>query len=576
METSETASLSSVPTFSSPGKCPKLRERRGSPTKFRKKGRAWHVNQEIKVLLELFPQLSETLDIVDKIGEGTFSCVYLGISKPPCARKEFAVKHIIPTSHPNRIHNELLCMKDLGGKNNVIEVKACLRNKDHTVVVMPFFPHERFQDYFTEMSLPEVREYMFNLLVALRHVHCLGIIHRDVKPSNFLYNRADKKYALVDFGLAQTVEDITDARNRTSVVKPELQSLQKLHQRSYSSTGPTELSQDAGKQKHKRKHSMDHALKAGSIAKKQRTSKVLLNSVVSDCSKVTEGDKLFCTKSYLSPRQKLLAKHFLPEKGSYHNSTIPVISQRTQSTVLKTVTKKQDMPNDLVVNVQITCVCLGKPQLCKVCLARKSQFAPRAGTPGFRPLEVLLKYPNQTTAVDMWAAGVIFLSLLSGCYPFFRAPDDVTALAQIITLKGVKEVKATAKALYRKNLICSEQCPGLDIRKMCRFLHHRESSATLDTSQSSKFCRNCKNCPCLCKKASTDNHGDSRGKNVQLRKSERQFRNRTRDSWDNVPQSVFDLIDRLLDVNCLTRITAEDALKHTFFSPVQLSQNEDL
>lgn len=60
------------------------------------------------------------------------------------------------------------------------------------------------------------------------------------------------------------------------------------------------------------------------------------------------------------------------------------------------------------------------------CWARRSQKAARAGTPGFRPPEVLLKYEHQTTAVDMWACGVMMLCILSRTYPFFRAPDDVT------------------------------------------------------------------------------------------------------------------------------------------------------
>ena len=47
-------------------------------------------------------------------------------------------------------------------------------------------------------------------------------------------------------------------------------------------------------------------------------------------------------------------------------------------------------------------------------------------------------------AVDMWAAGVIFLSILSGRYPFFRAPDDVTALAQIMSIMGTEETKEAA------------------------------------------------------------------------------------------------------------------------------------
>ena len=77
---------------------------------------------------------------------------------------------------------------------------------------------------------------------------------------------------------------------------------------------------------------------------------------------------------------------------------------------------------------------------------RSNQNAPRAGTPGFRAPEVLLKCPNQTTAVDVWSAGVILLCILSGRYPFFRAHDDLTAMAQIIGLKGSKECTEAARS----------------------------------------------------------------------------------------------------------------------------------
>ena len=53
------------------------------------------------------------------------------------------------------------------------------------------------------------------------------------------------------------------------------------------------------------------------------------------------------------------------------------------------------------------------------------------------------------TAVDIWSAGVIFLSLLSGRYPFFRAHDDMTALAQIISIMGSEKVSESAKVYGR-------------------------------------------------------------------------------------------------------------------------------
>ena len=40
---------------------------------------------------------------------------------------------------------------------------------------------------------------------------------------------------------------------------------------------------------------------------------------------------------------------------------------------------------------------------------------------------------------------VILLSLLSRSYPFFRSPDDMTALAELISLFGSREVQAAAK-----------------------------------------------------------------------------------------------------------------------------------
>ena len=54
-------------------------------------------------------------------------------------------------------------------------------------------------------------------------------------------------------------------------------------------------------------------------------------------------------------------------------------------------------------------------------------------------------YFSVFSAVDIWSAGIMFLCVLSGRYPFFKAYDDLTALAQLITIFGSKE---TAKAAF--------------------------------------------------------------------------------------------------------------------------------
>jgi len=40
--------------------------------------------------------------------------------------------------------------------------------------------------------------------------------------------------------------------------------------------------------------------------------------------------------------------------------------------------------------------------------------------------------------------------------------------------------------------------------------------------------------------------------------------------WDQVPDEAYDLLDKLLDLNPATRITAKEALLHPFFKDMRL------
>lgn len=53
------------------------------------------------------------------------------------------------------------------------------------------------------MDPRHMRSYMHDLFRSLKDIHQRGIIHRDVKPANFLYDYESETGVLVDFGLAE-------------------------------------------------------------------------------------------------------------------------------------------------------------------------------------------------------------------------------------------------------------------------------------------------------------------------------------------------------------------------------------
>jgi cell division control protein 7 len=242
----------------------------------------------------------------------------------------------------------------------------------------------------------------------------MNLIHRDIKPGNFLHNPSTHTFALVDFGLAHIAEPTTNF--------PSFPQLRMIRE-------PSLLSLSAGPQtptlKRKRNDIPEH-----------------------------------------------LAKRVFKSPGS--------------------ITRTNSAPDSIQ---RVT---------------KKSMRAPRGGTRGFRAPEVLLKYTNQSVAIDIWSAGVILLCILSTRYPFFTAPDDLVSLSEIAALFGTREVKEVALLLNRKiTFPYPQEIPKSDLKDVCNRLSSRNYA---------------------------------------------------------VPDSAFNLLSRCLDLNPFTRITAAEALRHPFLT----------
>ncbi|XP_004570609.3 cell division cycle 7-related protein kinase isoform X1 [Maylandia zebra] len=577
------------------------------------------VEMDIEFLYKAVPQLAKVFRIIDKIGAGTFSSVYLGETQMRDGRREmFALKHLIPTSHPTRIAAELQCLTVAGGRENVMGVTYCFRKEDHVVIVMPYMEHQAIVDIIGSLTFEEVRLYIYHLLKALKHIHQFGIIHRDIKPNNFLYNRKSKMYALVDFGLAQGTADtqielLKVVRKRPSQKGGGSTGKQVAAQRSKAppklSSKTTTVSTSLPLPARQQIHPTNSSASSSTTTASSTSRKALIKKAHSATTTVTtsrtkhtkdlielrkaprtvfgERDLNSCTPALSNTKHAAIRTELVkPSKTEdatsrkYSSATLPV---RTQSSSQRPVQRG------------LTCNCYFTDRVCNVCLARKSQVAPRAGTPGFRAPEVLTKCPNQGTAIDVWSAGVILLSLLSGRYPFFKATDDMIALVQIMTLRGSRETIKAAKS-FSKAVVCSRELPRQDLRTLCETLrglrpspdnkvtplpeatadstdthHHKIQDDTPTHRPTERTLKPHKKeadetpAELLCSHTNKHKYSGGNDTATRLPKQEKMGEEEDERGWDRVPDEAYDLLDKLLDLNPSTRITAAQALQHPLF-----------
>ncbi|XP_057190140.1 cell division cycle 7-related protein kinase isoform X1 [Triplophysa rosa] len=510
------------------------------------------VEMDIENLYEILPQLSQIFRIIDKIGEGTFSSVYLAEAQMnDGSRRMFALKHLIPTSQPMRIAAELQCLTVAGGTENVMGVTYCFRKEHHVVIVMPYMEHQAIGEIAGSLAFEEVKHYIFHLLKALSHIHKFGIIHRDIKPTNFLYNRQKKEYALVDFGLAQGTTDT------------QIELLKVVKSKAYKGGGSSGMVKDSlGKQKlvplppNNRNPAVHSSIKAP-VKRSFPPSRVKHTKELLE-SRCVFGERNLNNTNTKPSVEKVEGQLLKPNKEeavpckivSTKRRLVPVrapLNGQAQKDTPVTLTLSAQKLNPAAVCQTLTCSCYMTDRICNVCLSRKQQVAPRAGTPGFRAPEVLTKCPNQGTAIDMWSAGVILLSLLSGRYPFFKASDDLIALAQIMTIRGSKETIEAANK-FGKSIVCSQELPRLNLRILCETLR---GLRTCDGSLPAEF--------------QVSHHPTDAG-SAANRGSLRSDEELQEMGWYKVPDEVYDLLDKLLDLNPETRITAVMALQHPLFN----------
>ncbi|KAK6122248.1 hypothetical protein DH2020_044009 [Rehmannia glutinosa] len=434
----------------------------------------------------------------------------------------------------NYVINEMKMLERLRGKNFVIKYEGSFKSGNADYLVLEHVEHDRPEILKREINTIHLQWYGYCLFKALAGLHKQGIVHRDVKPGNFLYSRKANKGYLIDFNLALDMHKkygtVDKARHNLTdpVPTPRTISLPLAKGRKLMNTRSLEaVNKNAGKVS-------TSLLPPGNLKKKvdkakaftNTSSRNIIKSQGADGSGITSAKDATSTKTPSAERlrepipsqgrRELLSLVQEAMQGGNHDSVNAPISKRKRVAASPGDSDNKFLyPTPMPLHANGIAIC-GAGLLKSKGDGKPRREGPCVGTKGFKAPEVLFRSLHQGPKADIWSAGVTLLYLMIGRTPFMGDSDQ--NIKEIAKLRGSEDLWEVAK------------------------LHNHESVFPTDLLD--------------VKYLSPVKLWDWCARNT-----------RRPDFLEAIPKSLFDLVDKCLIVNPRHRISAEEALSHDFFMP---------
>lgn len=154
--------------------------------------------------------------VVAKLGEGAFGEVYR--ARDPQLDRDVAIKIQKPGSFANNQDRDRFLKEARAAAAvqhpNICPVYDVVLDGDRLTIVMAYIAGTSLAEHLRERKTPFTAKQsaliVRKLAQALQAAHVRGVIHRDLKPGNILFDRDRKDVLITDFGLAR-IERGSDA-----------------------------------------------------------------------------------------------------------------------------------------------------------------------------------------------------------------------------------------------------------------------------------------------------------------------------------------------------------------------------
>jgi casein kinase I family protein HRR25 len=140
------------------------------------------------------------------IGSGSFGSIYEGENIR--TQEKVAIKVEPIKNETKLLKNEATIYQYLSNKQGIPEVKWYGKDSRNYYMVLNLLGEslETIKERKGSFSLKTIIQIGINILDLLKSIHEVGLIHRDIKPDNFLLSLSDvnKKINIIDFGLCKS------------------------------------------------------------------------------------------------------------------------------------------------------------------------------------------------------------------------------------------------------------------------------------------------------------------------------------------------------------------------------------
>lgn len=161
-------------------------------------------NQHYDFKIEEHSFFSKKYKIIRQIGETKILNIMYKVINLENNKEQFiSIKFIRKKTTKCRILEETRCLSEMDGEHNIILVHEVNAYNNPAILIFPYVENVYYKDFIRNRTFLQIKQYMFSLLEALNHLHVHKYVHRNIKPSNFLWDPIKEKGVLVGFGLVQ-------------------------------------------------------------------------------------------------------------------------------------------------------------------------------------------------------------------------------------------------------------------------------------------------------------------------------------------------------------------------------------